>query len=82
MTATPDSIRDAYALVQCSLTGDEEGSRVIRENAADLGEVTGVLADTVGELFKALSRALVPGGDPLALLARVRAALAGEGGIS
>jgi hypothetical protein len=80
--ATADAVRDAYALVQCSLTGDEEGSRVIRENAADLGEVTGVLADTVAELFRSVSRALVPADGPLTLLARVRAVLAGEGGMS
>jgi hypothetical protein len=42
--ATADAIRDAYALVQTSLAGDEEGSAVIKRNAADLGEVTGVLA--------------------------------------
>jgi hypothetical protein len=78
MTASGDSIRDAYALVQCSLNDDQEGARVIKD-AADLGEVAGVLADTVAELFRSVSRVLVPDGDPMTLLARVREALAGEG---
>jgi hypothetical protein len=83
MTATADSIRDAYALVQCSLNGDEEGSSVIKANVADLAATAGVLADTVAELFRSLSRVLVPDGDPMTLLARVRTALAAEkGGIS
>jgi hypothetical protein len=82
MTASQDSIRDAYAMVQCALLDDAEGSAAIKANAADLGEVAGVLADTVAELFRSVSRALVPGSDPMTLLARVRAALAGEDGTS
>lgn len=78
MTATADSIRDAYALVQCSLRDDQEGSDVIKANAADPGEVAGVLADVVAELFRVHARVLVPDGDPLILLDRVREALAAE----
>lgn len=80
MTASQDAIKDAYALVMASLLDDTEGSDVIKANA-DLAEVCGILADTVGELFRSVSRVLVPGGDPLVLLARVRAALAAEDGI-
>jgi hypothetical protein len=78
MTAMPDSIQDACALVQCSLRGDAEGAGVIKTNAADLGEAAGILADVVGELFRSLSRVL-PGGDPQQLLERVREGLAGDG---
>ena len=81
MTATADSIRDAYALVQCSLRDDQEGSDVIKANAADPGEVAGVLADVVAELFRSLSRVLVPDGDPLKLLDRVRSGLTREDGM-
>jgi len=81
MTAAPDSIRDACALVLCSLRDDAEGSGVIKANAADLGEVAGVLADVVAELFRSLSRVL-PGGDPVTLLDRVREGLAGDDGMS
>jgi hypothetical protein len=31
-------------------------TRAIKANAADLGEVAGVLADTLGEALKAISR--------------------------
>jgi hypothetical protein len=48
--------------------------RAIKANAADLGEVAGVLADTLGEALKAISR-VPPGGDPMVLLPRIRAAL-------
>lgn len=80
MTATPDSVRDALALVLCSLADDAEGSAVVKANAADPGEVAGVLADVAAELLRAHARVLVPDGDPMTLLARVRAGLAGDGG--
>ena len=72
-----DSIRDALALVMCSLTCDDEGAAAIKANMTSPGEVAGVLADVVAELFRVHARALVPDGDPLALLDRVRAGLAG-----
>jgi len=81
MTASPDSVRDAFGLVLCSLRDDKEGSDVIKANAADLGEVAGVLADTVAELFRVHARVLADG-DPLTLLDRVRAGLTGDGGMS
>ena len=62
MAAAPDSIQDACALVQCSLCDDAEGAGVIKANAADLGEIAGVLADVAAELFRSLSRVL-PDGD-------------------
>jgi hypothetical protein len=80
MTASPDSIRDALALVLSSLRNDQEGSDVIKANAAEPGEVAGCLADIVAELFRVHARALVPDGDPLVLLDRVREALAAEDG--
>jgi hypothetical protein len=78
MTASPDSVRDALALVLCSLRDDQEGSGVIKANAADPGEVCDVLADVVAELFRVHARALADG-DPLALLDRVRVDLASGG---
>ena len=57
MTASPDSVRDALALVLCSLRDDQEGSGVIKANAADPGEVCDVLADVVAELFRVHARA-------------------------
>ena len=48
--------------------------RAIKANAADLGEVAVVLAGTLGEALKAISRVLA-GGDPMVLLPRMRAAL-------
>lgn len=74
--ASADAVRDAFALVMCSLTGDDEGAGVIKDNAADLGEVAGVMADTVSELFRGHARALADG-DPVKLLDRVRDGLAG-----
>jgi hypothetical protein len=62
--------------VRCSLLDDKEGSGVIKANAADLGEVAEVLSDVVAELFRVQARALVPDGDPLTLLDRVRSGLA------
>jgi hypothetical protein len=79
MTAAPDSVRDALALVLCSLRDDQEDSGVIKANAADPGEVAGVLADVVAELFRVHARVLADG-DPLTLLDRVRAGLTGDGG--
>lgn len=67
--ASADAVRDAFALVMCSLTGDDEGAGVIKDNAADLGEVAGVMADTVSELFRGHARALADG-DPVKLLDR------------
>ena len=63
----------------CSLNGDDPGADAVKANADDLGEVAGVLADTVAELFRVISRVLSDG-DPLALLDRVRTGLAEAGG--
>lgn len=65
----------------CSLTGDDEGAAAIKANAADPGQVAGVLADGVAELFRVHARVLADG-DPLTLLDRVRARLAGDGGLA
>jgi hypothetical protein len=78
MRASADSIRDAYALVQCSLNDDRPGHDAVLA-CCDQAEVAGVLADTVAELFRSVSRVLSDG-DPHVLLARVRDGLASEGG--
>lgn len=81
MFVTPDSVRDAIALVGCSLRGDEEGSRAVK-SAADLGEVAETLAWFVAGLLRAVSPACAGGDDPLKLLDRLRDGLATEDGTS
>lgn len=44
---TRDDLRDALALINANLLGDEDGQRTIRENADPEGLISGLLAAAV-----------------------------------